>query len=402
MAFPLSGAMASTSARQRRWWQDTAWVAVANLSQAAGPFLALMLLARWHGLEAAGQFAYALAITAPLAQLLNFQLKALILTHSPDELPLSLTASIRAIVSFPAALLVLGLSIVTTSLVGLWMAARLIDSWAEIFQADLQRTGQMSRAAYSQALRAVGLVAAIWLAPSPTLAVLLFIAFSLMLLMLFDWRFLPLYFTLQWSTLGPVLHRGFVLGLVLFLQTTGASIPRLVLEGNTDIATLGLFASLSVLLQVGNLLSSSFGQSLLPQLPSASLARIALWSTIPLLGAIIAFAVGQLAQPLFFDLLRIPPTQQAREILLGLGLAQLTVWPAAMIGFALTAKRLYSQLLWVGASILIASAATSFWLIPKWGHFGAAMSIATVGAVTLVVSFTILATADSKEQDLPQ
>jgi len=361
-----------------------------------------MLLARWHGLEAAGQFAYALAITAPLAQLLNFQLKALILTHSPDELPLSLTASIRAIVSFPAALLVLGLSIVTTSLVGLWMAARLIDSWAEIFQADLQRTGQMSRAAYSQALRAVGLVAAIWLAPSPTLAVLLFIAFSLMLLMLFDWRFLPLYFTLQWSALGPVLHRGFVLGLVLFLQTTGASIPRLVLEGNTDIATLGLFASLSVLLQVGNLLSSSFGQSLLSQLPSASLARIALWSTIPLLGAIIAFAVGQLAQPLFFDLLRIPPTQQAREILLGLGLAQLTVWPAAMIGFALTAKRLYSQLLWVGASILIASAATSFWLIPKWGHFGAAMSVATVGAVTLVVSFIILATADSKEQDLPQ
>ncbi len=399
MVFPLSGAMALTLLRQNRWWQDTAWVATANVSQAAGPFFALLLLARWHGLEAAGQFAYALAVTAPLAQLLNFQLKALILTHRREELPLSIAASLRAIITLPASLIVLGFSIFIAPLVGIWMAARMLDSWAEVFQADLQRSGNLPRAALSQALRALGLVAAIWLAPSPILASLLFLAFSLILLLLFDWRLLPLHLTLHWPALAPVLRRGFVLGLVLFLQTASSSIPRIVLENSTDSATLGLFATLSVLLQMGVLLATSFGQSLLPQLPTASVGRIAIWSAIPLSGAIIAFAAEQLGEPFLLELLHLAPTQQAHEILFALGLAQLTVWPAAMIGFALTAKRLYNELLWVGASILVASAASSFWLIPIWGLSGAAMTVASTAAMTLIVSFILLATAAHRGQD---
>jgi O-antigen/teichoic acid export membrane protein len=396
MAFPISAA--STLLRQSRWWQDTAWVAIANVSQAAGPFLALLLLGRWHGLEAAGQFAYALAVTSPLAQLLNFQLKALLLTHSSEELPLSVTASLRAIITLPATLLVLGFSIVFTPLVGIWMAARLMDSWAEIFQADLQRSGNLPRAALSQALRALGLVAAICLAPSPVLAFLLFLSFSFMLLLLFDWRLRPLPLTLHWPALSPVLSRGFVLGLVLFLQTSSGSIPRIVLENSTDAATLGLFATLSVLLQIGVILATSFGQSLLPQLPSASLGRVAIWSAIPLLGALLAFAVEQAAEPVLFDLLRLTPTQQAHDILFALGLAQFTVWPASMIGFALTAKRLYNELLIVGASILLASAASSFWFIPAWGYSGAALTLAVTGATTLIVSFILLANSAHKVQ----
>lgn len=396
MSLTISGAMASTPDRQSRWWHDTAWVATANIAQAAGPFLALMMLARWHGLEAAGQFAYAFAVTAPLAQLLNFQLKALILTHGAEELPLSITASLRAIVTLPASLLVFGLSIATTPLTGLWMGARLLDSWAEIFQADLQRSRRMSRAALSQGLRALGLVLAIWLAPSPIFASMLFIAFSFILLLAFDWRLAPLKLTLHWPALSLVFRRGFVLGLVLFLQTSSSSIPRIFLEHNSDSATLGLFATLSVLLQVGVLLSTSFGQSLLPQLPGATTGRIAIWSTIPLLGASIAFAAEQVIEPVLFDLLGLAATQQAHETLFALGLAQLTVWPAAMIGFALTAKRLYNELLWVGVSILLASTAGSFWLIPNWGHSGAALTIAATGAITLIVSFLFLATSDQR------
>jgi O-antigen/teichoic acid export membrane protein len=219
-----------------------------------------------------------------------------------------------------------------------------------------------------------------------------------MLLLLFDWRLRPLPLTLHWPALSPVLSRGFVLGLVLFLQTSSGSIPRIVLENSTDAATLGLFATLSVLLQIGVILATSFGQSLLPQLPSASLGRVAIWSAIPLLGALLAFAVEQAAEPVLFDLLRLTPTQQAHDILFALGLAQFTVWPASMIGFALTAKRLYNELLIVGASILLASAASSFWFIPAWGYSGAALTLAVTGATTLIVSFILLANSAHKVQ----
>lgn len=394
--------MTSTLVLNGRWLQDTAWVALANLSQAAGPFLALLFLGRWHGLEAAGQFAFALAVTGPLAQLLNFQLKALILTHASEELPLSVTASVRAIVSLPALLLVLCLLIAATPLAGLWMAARLVDSWAELFQAEFQRSGDLVRAAFSQIFRTMGLVLAIGIAPSPATASLLFLAFSLILLVLYDWRLLPIRMTIHWPVLSPVLSRGFVLGFVLFLQTAGASIPRIVLENCAGSETLGLFATLSVLLQVGVLVSSSFGQSLLPELPGASLGRIASWSTIPLFGATIAFSVEQAVEPLLFDVLGLVLNPRAHEILFALGLAQLTVWPAAMIGFALTAKRLYNELLWVAFSTLVAGATGSLALIPIWGYYGAALTIAGTGATTLIVSFINLANAENRDERTQQ
>jgi O-antigen/teichoic acid export membrane protein len=69
-----------------------------------------------------------------------------------------------------------------------------------------------------------------------------------------------------------------------------------------------------------------------------------------------------------------------------------------MIGFALTAKRLYNELLIVGASILLASAASSFWFIPAWGYSGAALTLAVTGATTLIVSFILLANSAHKVQ----
>ncbi len=391
MSSPFALAVPAAAASEYRFWKDTVWVAVTNLSQATGPFLALLLLARWHGLEAAGHFAYALAITSPLAQLLNFQIKALILTHSITELPLSIAASIRGIVTIPVLLLICGLSVWIAPLSGLWMAVRLLDSWAEIFQANLQRSRQMAKPALSMAVRAAGLVIAICLAPSPAAAVGLYAGFSLLILLFLDWGFLPISLTSEWSALGTVFRQGLLLGVVLFMQAASASIPRIALERSSDAATLGLFSSLSVLLQIGNLLASAFGQSLIPRLPGASLTSIALWSGIPLLGAIAALALEQFAQPVLFNLLHIASSPEAREMLLSLGLAQLVVWPATMIGFALTARRRYNESLWIGATLLLVSTASSIFLVPQYGHYGAALSIAAVASVTLIMSFCLLA-----------
>jgi O-antigen/teichoic acid export membrane protein len=375
----------------RRWWSDSFWAAVANLSQAAGPFVGLLLLARWHGLEAAGQFAYAQAVTAPLAQLLNFQLKALILTHGVDELPVALASSIR-LLSFPLALLlgvVLGIGL--NPVAGLWMIARVIDSWAEVFQANDQRLGRMPRAALSVALRAVGLVVCLALLPGASEAVLAYLVISLMLLIFLDWKFTPLQLQLHWLTLRPILQRGSLLGLMLFLQAAASSLPRIVLEGITDAATLGLFASLSILVQIGNLLASSYGQGLLPLLPQAPLRRIAFWCSIPFVAALAALLFEVWSEPLILRLLQLAPTPETSQILLSLGLGQLTIWPAAMIGYALTARRQYSSLLWIGGILVASSAVASALLIPHWGASGAAFAMTFSGAITLLCSFWCLA-----------
>ncbi len=378
------------SGLRRRWWADAIWASVTNLSQAGGNFLGLLILVRWHGLEAAGQFAYAQAVTAPIAQMLNLQLRALILTHSQSELPISSASSIRAVTSLPAILLCGGLAIVLSPLVGVWMLARLVDSWAEIFQAEQQRLDRMRNAAISVALRAIALVVCLAACAQSTIAALLYVAVSLAVLLLFDWRLSPVGIHLHWPTLGPIVRRGALLGVVLCFQAASASFPRIMIERTADASALGMFAAMSIVVQVGNLLSSSFGQGLLPSLQTAPARRVAVWVSMPFALALLALLCEQLAAPWLLALLHIDTTQAAYDLLLSLGISQLLIWPAGMVGYALTAKKLYQGLLYVGGGMALASAASSLWLIPTWGMTGAAASMTITAGVTLLVSFYFL------------
>jgi O-antigen/teichoic acid export membrane protein len=375
----------------RRWWSDTFWAAVANLSLAAGPFLGLLLLTRAQGLHAAGQFAFAQAVTAPLALMLNSQLKALMLTHSEAELSLATALAVRLLSSIPAVALSCGLAIGLSPLVGIWMVARLVDSWAEVFQAQEQRMDRMPRAALSVALRAVLLVTCLSVQPDLERAAVWYASLSLLLLIISDWGFSAMSIRLRWSALEPVLRRGAMLGLILCLQALSGSVPRVVLERCTDPSVLGLFATLSVTVQTGNLMASSFGQGLLPSMGKASRKQILMWAAIPMMVALVALLLEQKWESTLFEVFHIAATPLARELLLSLGMAQLIVWPSAMIGYALTAKRLYKELLWVGLGIATTSAVASFALIPVWGASGAAIAMTLSAAATLGLSFWFLA-----------
>ncbi len=366
------------------------WVAIANLSQAAGPFVGLLALTKLHGLEAAGHFAYAQAVTAPLAQLLNFQLKALLLTHSDEEIPLRRAIRLRTLTSLPGFVAALGLGLWLSPLTGLWMFSRLVDSWAELYQTQAQRHGDMASCAMSVAFRALMLVLLLAWIPRLEVAAALYGCLSLIVLFVFDYRFRSLEGARHGCTMESLFRRGSLLGLILFLQALGSSIPRIVLEKYTDAITLGLFANFAVMVQCGTLLATSYGQSLLPTLANASVGKVVRICSITAAVAGFAFLGEQLCATTAFKLLNMEESVLARELLWAMGLAQLTIWPAALVGFALTARRLYRSLLWVGISLVLASLLGSLLAVPKWGAAGAAVALGLVGLVTLAVSLLSL------------
>ena len=372
---------------------------VANLAQAAGPFAGLLVIARWHGMASAGHFAYAQALTAPLVQLLNLQLKALLLTHSVQELPVATAVSVRLLTSVFGAALILLLLFASGPLASLWMGSRLVDSWAEVFQSDLQRAGRMSRAALSILLRSCGLVALLTLSNSLENALLVYTLFSLLLLLTFDWLPLRQKLTCNWSLLRPLAQKGVLLGLVLFLQAANASIPRIVLEKNTDAATLGMFVTASVVSQTGNLLASAFGQSLLPAMTNAPVARIAFWTLVPFAAALFALLLTFAASSRLLAFFYLAASPAAATTLLALSLAQLTIWPATMLGYALTARRLYREMLWLGLSLILVSALSSWLLVIPFGSAGAAMSLASSGLATLLICFWLLSRSSTRFGD---
>ena len=392
-ATPDYGVLAATpqtSRPQARWMTDSAWAIVANLSQAAGPFLGLILISQTHGLGAAGRFAFAQALTTPIILLLSFQLKALLLTHEVAELSTASAVGIRALSSALGLAVTFGLLIWVSPLAGLLMASRLVDSWAELFQADQQRNGRMWRAGSSAFARACCFLAAIAATASAEEGVAAYVLLSLFLLLVFDLDSSGFGFQFDPTIWKTIFRRGSVLAGAMFLQALQASIPRLVLGHFASEAALGSFATLCVILQTGNLIASAFGQGLLPFLGDAPIRRIVIWAGLPAAVAVIVLGATLLAGDLPLVLFHIPVHPEARRTILALSLSQLVVWPAAMLGYALTARRIYGQQIYLALGLNVVSAASSLLLIPRFGAPGAAVTLGMTSAVTLAAAFVLL------------
>jgi O-antigen/teichoic acid export membrane protein len=390
----MSGVIAVTTSpsapSSRHWGTDVFWATVLNLSQAGGPFLAIMILARLHGMTAAGEFAYAQALTAPVAQLLNLQLKALILTHSSSELPLSVAFKLRGAATSVGLLIAGGFAVFVSPSASVWMLVRLVDSWAELFQSEAQREGRMARAAVSAFLRAVALVLCIAGSNSLVAAAFGYLLVSVLLLLTVDRCETSRETVAQSEIWTTVLRSGAMLGFVLFLQSASSSIPRVVLEQQTDLATLGILATLSTLVQTGNLVASAYGQGLLPSLSSASRRRIAWWVILPALAGLVACAIELTFPSEVLGLLGIQESAAARQLLTAVGVSQILIWPSAVIGYCLTSRRLYGHLVWVGVALLGSSALASIWLVPLWGAVGAVAALAVPAVVNLLLGFSLL------------
>lgn len=362
----------------------------ANLLQAAAPSLAVLLLGHLHGLSAAGDFAYALAFTAPLGQCFSFQVKALLLTYPPSEFSLSQAIGLRSWLLPPLLLVAALLGWFTQPMVGLWLLARTLDSWCEVFQAEHQRSARLGRLAIGTLARTLALTVAVALIPQATAAALFYLLLALLTLIALDavpYQFWP---SLSWQQDVIWLRRGFALGLCLFLQAASSSFPRLLLEGTADAAALGLFASLCIPLQTGNILTSAFGQSLLPRLGSASLRQLVVWTLIPATGALLFFLVGWPLRNWLFLAFAAPDTPATHNLWRTLLLANIVIWPAVFIGHALTARRLFQPLIWVASGLLLTSLVAGFWLVPRYGVIGAALTLAATSASMLLQSFLVL------------
>jgi O-antigen/teichoic acid export membrane protein len=359
----------------------------ANLLQAAIPFASLLIVGRRFGLDAAGEYAFAQALTLPAFQFLSLQLKPLLLTRSSQDLPLGSALHLRALSSV-VAILFAGAAYIGFGAMALLLAAgRLLESWSELSHADWQRQGKAHRALAASAARAAAALLALLSAASPETGLALYLAANLTLLLVFE---TPRGRQSYAAGIRELLHSGALLGLVMLLLSLQAQIPRFALERFSSSASLGVFATLTAILQAGNLVASSYGQSLLPKLPSATSRQIAAWVCLPsLLAAVVALPVV-IARVGLVEILVPGAGVEAANTLAALAALQLVAWPAATIGCALTAKRLHRPQLWIAGASNLAAALGAWTLVPLWGAVGAAAAMAITSISTLALSFIAL------------
>lgn len=384
------------------------WAFAGNVAYAGCNWALLVVLARYGGADFIGRFSLALALTAPLALLLNLQLRAIVAADARRRFPLSACVAVRTacmgvlLVCVAALAFGLGYPEATARVILAVGACKAIYGGSDLLHGLFQRQERMDLVGRSQILRGVLSLVAMFVALSAYRslgwATLGMAAAWLGVFLFFD---LPhavrLAGGVKASDLLPARDASVIklmareavpLGLSSTLMSFNTTIPRYLLEGYHGETSLGYFAAVAAVPQIGMLLVEALGQSAMPRLARLYVQdrlgyrRQLLW----LVGVVAAFAavclagVAVLGGPVLALLFRSQYAEHA-PLLIRLMAVGGGVYLCSIFGVGLTAAGCLRAQLPVLVASILATLVAGLWLIPSGGMQGAAW---TLGIGTLV------------------
>jgi len=374
------------------------WTFAGNAVYAAGQWAILSLFAKLGGGEMLGQYALALAVTAPVVMFSHLNLRAVLATDVAHEHPFGDYLMVRAGATLLglAAIAVLARFSGSATMATVVLAAGIAQSAenvSDIFYGALQRAERMDRIARSMMARAVlsaaAVGAALWLTRSIVLAVTALAIARVATMLAIDARTGE---KLSYTNLRNQLSIGrtaLPLGLVLMLVTLNTNLPRYAIEERLGTRALGAFAAVASFLTAGNTVINALGQSATPRLAryfeeggrahfrglSLRLMAMAIG-----LGAAGAAAAALLGAPLLRLLYRAEFAQYAGLLTAVMG-AAIPIYVASVLGYVITSARAFDSQLPLFCVVAASCAAASAVLVPRFGLAGAPMALAVAACV---------------------
>jgi O-antigen/teichoic acid export membrane protein len=391
-----------------------AWTFAGNTAYAAGQWAILSLLAKLGSSEMLGQYALALAVTAPVVMLSHLNLRAVIATDTTCRHPFGDYLAVRAAATALGLLAIGAIALLTgpPPLALVILAAGIAQSAenaSDTFYGALQRRERMDRIARSMIARAVLSAAAVgtvlWTTRSlvPAMAAL---AGARIATLLFDVRTGErLAFT---NTAGQfvILRTALPLGIVLMLVTLNTNLPRYAIERSLGTRGLGAFAAVASFMTAGNTVINALGQSATPRLARyfaesdrVGFRRLALrlGGMAAGLGAAGAAGAALAGAPLLRLLYRAEYTAYT-GLLVAVMLAAIPIYIASMLGYVITSVRAFDAQLPLFCIVAASCAGASALLIPRHGLMGAPMALAIAAFVQTGGELLILTRALDKER----
>jgi O-antigen/teichoic acid export membrane protein len=346
------------------------WTFAGNGIYAACQWAMLVVFAKLGTTELVGQFALALALTAPVILFSNLQLRGVQATDARDRFRFADYFGLRLVTTAGASVVLAILATVSGySRQTIWIvlavtAIKSIESLSDLCYGLMQQHERMDRIAISMIVTGLVSVAALAigmrLTHSPLVALaavaaarsITFFAYDLrQSARLLAWLGQPLRPRLDRRTQWKLLTVSFPLGIVTLLVSLNANIPRYFVEREIGNAGLGIFAALAYLMVAGNTVILALGQSASPRLARlyaagdlagfrrlvAQLAGLGLG----LGGAGIAL-VALFGRPLLALLYRPEYAAHAHLLLLIMVAAALS-YVASFLGFAVSAARYFKS-----------------------------------------------------------
>lgn len=418
VASPETAAVKSRARSEISLRANFAWTFVGNVVYAGCQWAMLIVLAKLGSSTLVGEFALALAVTAPVFLFTNLNTRTLQASDARQEYSFGDYLALRLVTSTLGLAIVAGLVVwadyepslrVIVLIVGL---AKAVESVSDCCFGLFQQHERMHIIALSMILKGIlslTVLVTILLLGHGLFAGVVGLALTwLAILLAYDVPCVA--HTLRefhgerswtWSglrALGRLAWVALPLGFVLCLISLNTSIPRFFIEEQLGVATLGIFAALSYLTIPGTTVVQALGQSATPRLAQhlnqqdlAGFHRLLLrLCGLALVLAVAGVLVAWLAGRPLLTLLYRPEYADHTPLFLWLMLAAGLGYVSSLLGYALTAARFLRVQVGLFLVVALATFLACYLLVPPFGLLGAALALNVAAGVQLVGSLFLL------------
>ncbi|MBA3974264.1 MAG: polysaccharide biosynthesis protein [Candidatus Solibacter sp.] len=365
----------------------------------------LSLLAKLGGRAMLGEFALAVAITAPVAMLAHLNLRAVLATDVSgqrrfgDYLAVRFAASGLGLAAIAALALAAGSSPEISAVIFLVGLSLTSETVSDAYYGAMQRRDEMHRIARSMMARGILSAAcfglALWAWSSLLIAAAAVALIRLALLIGWDRPAGASGEQLDGASYAgarAVLRHALPLGAVLMLVSLNTNLPRYVIEHHMGLAELGAFAAVASFVTAGSTIVNALGQSATPRLARfaghhQTREFLGLVGKLGLLVLCLGLA-GALASALFgrfiLSVAYRPEYASYAGLLVAVMGAAIPAYLAGALGYAVTAVRAFDQQVPLFIVSALVCGGASWLLVPVYGLPGgaAAMAIAALAQIS--------------------
>ncbi len=385
-----------------------------NMVYAAWQVGALSLLAKLASATSVGCYALGLAVVTPVLLFAKLQLRSVLASdvrrdhRFSDYLGIRLLTTAIGCGSVLLLLAVANFEREARIMIGVVTAVKAVECGSDLLYGLMQRHGEWRRISTAMGVKGIGSVAVLGilliLGTGATWSLLAVAAWQAGVLVAFELPsargILHREHESGWPTCDPqavlkLLRLSLPLGVVASLVSLNINLPRYVLEGWWGAEHLGHYAALASLATVGNVLIQPLGQVTLS--PMALLGEADPTAFRRLLTRIIALAVlvgaaGILVSVLFgqriLAMVYQPGYAASHSVLSWLMAGSAVTYLSSMLGYAMTARRLFRVQVPLYAMGVLVSLGVSLTYVPSQGLMGAAY--ATVGSWAAIAAVGLL------------
>ncbi|MEZ4869483.1 MAG: hypothetical protein R3C14_49625 [Caldilineaceae bacterium] len=399
------------------------WTFAGNVVYAASQWGILIVLSKLGTPEIVGQFALALAVTAPIFMFANLKLRSVQATDALDEylfgeyLGLRLLTTVIGFGIVGVVSILAGYDLYVIALILLIGLAKSVESVSDICYGLFQKVERMDQTARSLIWR--GTVALV------VMALLLFWTGNI----LYGAAGLVLvWFTVFWLhdipqsrlILGGGIQQGMLrglsrhkllqlawlalpLGVTMFLVSLNTNIPRYFAEASLGSAALGVYAAIAYIQAAGSTFVEALGASINARMAHyyaaqnrgayfKLLMRLVGISSLLALGGITAAAL--FGKPLLTLLYRAEYADQTLFLLLMIAAGMSYI--ASALNHAMTAARRYRVQVPIFGAVTLSVVAVCAWAVPRYGLYGAAAAQGVGMSVQVLASLLVVVAAMRK------